>query len=684
MRAALASRGASAIAMAPEIDTSDYLRQGIGDYQRWREDLVATVRSYQSWVEQEGLANGEDDLRVYDLIDSLRSDKLTIAIVGEFSRGKTELINAIFFADYKQRLLPTEAGRTTMCPTEIEYDPKLPPCIRLLPIETRQGSQTIAELKRTGSYWTSLPLDLDSPAKTAEVLGEIIKTKNVTAAEARSLGLYNPTMSAAPRVDVPVWRHAIINYPHPLLKRGLVILDTPGLNALGSEPELTMSMLPAAHVVIFVLAADTGVTKSDLAVWREHVCVAKGDRQEGRLVVLNKTDTLWDELRGHAAVEASISRQAQETAAALEIHKNQVFPLSAQKGLLAKIKQDSELLERSGLLPLEQKLSHDTLLAKQDFLRQKVVREIGGIVRRTAATVETRLAAVTGELEELQAVSGKNQSVIENLMAKKTEDQQAYEQKMAKLENIKQVLGDQVNVLRSLLSMQALDELIMKTRADMKGSWTTHGLKTGMKTFFEGAMQTMEKVHKQTERMKGLLESIYKQFQVGHGLAKLKLDSFALDPHYEDLKRLYRKAETFRNSPTMVMTEQHFVVKRFFITLVSRARHLFDECNKAAHLWSNAVMAPVFAQIREHKRMMDQRIENLQKIHHSMRHLNERMAELTAAKRHLEEQQAVNQSVLGMLGNAPAPATQALPAGEASPREKEARTEELLRVQGAA
>ncbi|MGC4060668.1 MAG: hypothetical protein QM749_07395 [Aquabacterium sp.] len=30
------------------------------------------------------------------------------------------------------------------------------------------------------------------------------------------------------QVEVPVWRHARINLPHPLLKRGLVVLDTPG------------------------------------------------------------------------------------------------------------------------------------------------------------------------------------------------------------------------------------------------------------------------------------------------------------------------------------------------------------------------------------------------------------------------------------------------------------------------
>ena len=38
------------------------------------------------------------------------------------------------------------------------------------------------------------------------------------------------------------------------LRQGLRILDTPGLNALGSEPELTLSMLPSAQAIIFLLA----------------------------------------------------------------------------------------------------------------------------------------------------------------------------------------------------------------------------------------------------------------------------------------------------------------------------------------------------------------------------------------------------------------------------------------------
>ena len=82
-------------------------------------------------------------------------------------------------------------------------------------------------------------------------------------------------------VDIPCWRHAVINFPHPLLQQGLVILDTPGLNAIGTEPELTLNLLPNAHAVLFLLAADAGVTKTDLEVWNDHLA-GEDDAHEGR------------------------------------------------------------------------------------------------------------------------------------------------------------------------------------------------------------------------------------------------------------------------------------------------------------------------------------------------------------------------------------------------------------------
>src|SRR6266566_422399 len=164
----------------------------LGEYKHWRGELVEIITEYQTWVERQGLATGEDDLRIYQLIDALRSDTLTVALVGEFSRGKTELITAIFFADHRQRLLPSDAGRTTMCPTELAWDDKQPPCLKLLPIETRKSQTTIGEYKRQPINWTLLPLDTNHPKKMADIFQEIIKTKAVGAREAEELGLYDP------------------------------------------------------------------------------------------------------------------------------------------------------------------------------------------------------------------------------------------------------------------------------------------------------------------------------------------------------------------------------------------------------------------------------------------------------------------------------------------------------------
>ena len=114
------------------------------------------------------------------------------------------------------------------------------------------------------------------------------------------------------------------------------MLDTPGLNAIGAEPELTLSLLPSAHATVFILGADTGVTKSDLAIWRDHL----GAQAPTRFVVLNKIDSLVDPLATLEQVEAQIAQQQRETARTLGVGLQRVFPLSARQALAARVEGD--------------------------------------------------------------------------------------------------------------------------------------------------------------------------------------------------------------------------------------------------------------------------------------------------------------------------------------------------------
>jgi hypothetical protein len=233
--------------------------------------------------------------------------------------------------------MPASAGRTTMCPTEMGYDADVPPCLRLLPIETRLQPQALMEWRMApesgpGSTWTS------TTRSSWRGPGDGGPSAPGHQGRRPRLGLWhdevpedNPMVDAQGLVEVPRWRHALINIAHPLLKQGLVILDTPGLNAIGAEPELTVSLLPQAQAVVFILGADTGVTKSDLSIWREHLIVDP-DQSDVRLVVLNKIDTLWDALSSSAQVHAQIERQCSSTAEILGIPRAKVIPVSAQKG----------------------------------------------------------------------------------------------------------------------------------------------------------------------------------------------------------------------------------------------------------------------------------------------------------------------------------------------------------------
>src|SRR5512143_3457667 len=270
-------------------------------YSAWRDAVRERVEALRDWLVARELGDADSELRLSQLLGRLQEDTLNVAFVAEFSRGKYELINAIFFSDYRQRVLPSSAGRTTMCPTELYFDPKLKPSLRLLPIDTKTREGSIADFKREAGAWVEFPLNLDSAAEMSATLMHLADTVDVDAVTAESYGLISPndeeavrTLARDGKVSIPRWRHALINFPHPLLKQGLVILDTPGLNAIGTDPELTLSMLPNAHAVLFLLAADTGVTKSDIEIWRQHIAPVQG-ASRARLLVRNKIDGRWDE-----------------------------------------------------------------------------------------------------------------------------------------------------------------------------------------------------------------------------------------------------------------------------------------------------------------------------------------------------------------------------------------------------
>jgi hypothetical protein len=352
--------------------------QQLDQHGAWRSNFAHRLQWLSRWLTENELLDQAVAERLRGLELQIRNSKVMVAFVAEFSRGKSELINAIFFAGYGRRIMPASAGRTTMCPTELGYDAAVSPKLRLLPIETRLEPHSLTHWREKPTRWTEIAIDVENAEQLAQAMGKVAEVRWVSKDEANALGFWNeetpddnPVQDAEGRVEIPRWRHAILNMPHPLLEQGLVILDTPGLNAIGAEPELTVSLIPQAHAVVFILGAETGVTRSDLSIWREHL-VTESEGSDTRFVVLNKIDTMWDTLSTPAQIEMQIERQREVAAKFLEVPLVQVLPVSAQKGLQAKIQRDGRLLEASRLLALETLLAEGVLGKRETMLRLAV------------------------------------------------------------------------------------------------------------------------------------------------------------------------------------------------------------------------------------------------------------------------------------------------------------------------
>ena len=610
---------------------SIHLEQEVSDFSERRLRLAGAITDYSNWLDKQHGIDAERSLRLTDAATSLRQDKLVVAFVAEFSRGKTELINALFFSDHGQRLLPSDAGRTTMCPTELFFNAGEAPALSLLPIETRRREESLTALKHMPIEWCRVSLDPTDPRQMQQCLQKLTETRPMPAVEAIELGLWSGEdaserhqLRADGTVEVPAWRYAMVNYPHPLLQAGLIILDTPGLNALGAEPELTLSVIPSAHAVMYLLATDTGVTRSDLEIWQKHV----HRHANYHVAVLNKIDMLWDELKSDAEVQAAIERQAEETARVLKLPRSRVFTVSAQKALVATIKHDAALRLRSGIESLEYLLAHQVIPSRRDMLHHAVSREVMGSLEESRSDLDARLKRSSDELVQLTQLSGKNRELIEQTRATLQQEKDSYDATAVHFRITRKMLQGQGEQLMANLSEATLDEICTSGRAVMEGSWTTHGLTHGIRQMSEQMNDRLLQATKMADSMLESLERAYVRFHRDHHLPKMQVPRLDLGAYRHRLKILMQETDAFCRDPANLLLEKNFMIRRFYGGLVEAARKAFSLARTEAERWLRIALDPVMTRIREHKQYLDTRLSSLQRILENMGTLHNRMAQI--------------------------------------------------------
>ena len=369
-------------------------------------------------------------------------------------------------------------------------------------------------------------------------------------------------------------------------------------------------MLPRAHAIIFVLSADTGVTASDMTIWNEHIDTQHADHRAGRFAVLNKIDVLWDDLQGERHTQEAIGRVRGYTADHLGMRQHDVIPVSAKQGLMARVRKNSELFDRSNIGQLEQLIIQRILMHKEQLITQSLINDLLGMLQNSQAAMQTRLESLE---EELQACAGvtMDKAALGRLAERAQKDYDYYYKKLITLRSSRRLMDSQGNLLKALVSEERFEAHAERVRDNMSKSWTTAGMNRAMDQFFELLESDLTNLLGEGHLAEKMVGAIYRRYNEDNRARHLEPIPLRAGRHVIAIRELRKKARRFRSSPKNLLTEQSVLVRRFFNVMVGEARTLHARVRKDVERWPSEALLPIMQFSMEQKQLLEHQIRRL-------------------------------------------------------------------------
>jgi GTPase SAR1 family protein len=210
---------------------------------RRRSTVAAAAGQQLDWAERAASTLGLQDSEIDRLVAAIRAKladrTVRVAVVGEFSSGKSTLVNAICRAE----LLPSAALATTSVVTMLV-----------------NGNQSAAVSVVNGGPTCTLPKD-------ASVLSRHLGGTPLPSDLVGQLKLLTADKDISAHVA-----SLTVRWNAPFLARGVVLLDTPGLNsAHHRHTQLAKKAVAEADLLLMLIPVDQSITESLRDVIAEHL-----------------------------------------------------------------------------------------------------------------------------------------------------------------------------------------------------------------------------------------------------------------------------------------------------------------------------------------------------------------------------------------------------------------------------
>jgi GTPase Era involved in 16S rRNA processing len=298
------------------------------EHSRQADELGDLLGRLRGLCQEFGEGFPESLVRVAELQERLSAERFHLAVLGQFKRGKSTLLNALL----GEPLLPTAVVPLTSIPTLL-YAGKT----RVVRVFFHGGRQAV---------FSDLPRE-----QASEVLARHVTEKG------------NP----GNQLEVA---HVEVEHPSSLLSAGVVLIDTPGIGStLRHNTEATLNFLPQCDAALFVVSADPPMTE----VERDFLKAVR-DKVAKLCFVMNKIDYLSeDELADTLVFLEKILKE-------LDFPKTPpIFKVSARQGIAARVREDPRGWRESGLEQLQTYLF--------DFLSREKLRTLQTAIAKKAVAI---------------------------------------------------------------------------------------------------------------------------------------------------------------------------------------------------------------------------------------------------------------------------------------------------------
>ena len=367
--------------------TNDQLKEFAARQKRLT-GIIQEASGFVQKLDMEHCAQTLEQLR-----KKISSDTFKIMVMGNFKNGKSTFINALL----GQEILPAYAVPTTAIINEIKYGEKPKAVLHFLnplPEKMYDGIPEKALTHMRRFKMKDVP-PIEMPVD--EIEDYVVIPMGMEHKEA---------IKQSPFEKVELF------WPLDLLKDGVEIVDSPGLNENPVRTQVTMEYLSKADAIIFVFSALAMGSAGEIA-YIDDTLRKNGFGEQSLFCVVNRFDQLTSEREQQRLRKFSDNLLAPYT--------KHVYYTSAYKGLMGQLQHNSAMLEESKIPAVEAALADYLANERGKIKLATPARELIRVIRQDAleTVIPQRRNALSTDLDVLKQRYREAQPEIEKLRQQK-------------------------------------------------------------------------------------------------------------------------------------------------------------------------------------------------------------------------------------------------------------------------